>query len=481
MSKKAYINWKQIQAAQAKLKASVEADPWRLSYHQMPETGWLNDPNGAVQFDGVYHLYHQYVPQDPKGGATHWGHKTSTDMVHFKDEEIFMSPDQAFDQDGVYSGSAIVLDDKIHFFYTGNVKNEGDHDYTFSGREQHTVHVVSPDGFTIESREVIIPHSAYPEGFTDHIRDPKVFELNGKYYLILGARRRTNVGSILIYSSTNLYDWEYEGVFLEGDEEQGYMWECPDYFNVSGKDIAIFSPQGILPTTYNYHNPHAATYLTGQVNWEELKFQVEEDFRELDHGFDFYAPQTFEDDQGRRIMWVWMGIGDTQPEYNNPTIARGWQHAMALPRELSFEDGMLKQRPLVEYQTLRGQEQSYSLTELSADTLRGEVYELLIKFDEGPKDFELLLRQDTSVTYQNGELTLRHGESGYGRRKRTLPLESLSQLHIFSDTSSLEIFVNDGEAVFTSRVYPDANQDKIQITGNGTGKVTYWDLARTTK
>ena len=218
MSKKAYINWKQIQAAQAKLKASVETDPWRLSFHQMPETGWLNDPNGAVQFDGVYHLYHQYVPQDPKGGATHWGHKTSTDMVHFKDEEIFMSPDQAFDQDGVYSGSAIVLDDKIHFFYTGNVKNEGDHDYTFSGREQHTVHVVSPDGFTIESREVIIPHSAYPEGFTDHIRDPKVFELNGKYYLILGARRRTNVGSILIYSSTNLYDWEYEGVFLEGDE-----------------------------------------------------------------------------------------------------------------------------------------------------------------------------------------------------------------------------------------------------------------------
>ena len=400
MSKKAYINWKHIQAAQAKLKASVEADPWRLSYHQMPETGWLNDPNGAVQFDGVYHLYHQYVPQDPKGGATHWGHKTSTDMVQFKDEEIFMSPDQAFDQDGVYSGSAIVLDDKIHFFYTGNVKNEGDHDYTFSGREQNTVHVVSPDGFTIESREVIIPHSAYPEGFTDHIRDPKVFELNGKYYLILGARRRTNVGSILIYSSTNLYDWEYEGVFLEGDEDQGYMWECPDYFNVSGKDIAIFSPQGILPTTYNYHNPHAATYLTGQVNWEELKFQVEEDFRELDHGFDFYAPQTFEDDQGRRIMWVWMGIGDTQPEYNNPTIARGWQHAMALPRELSFEDGMLKQRPLVEYQTLRGQEQSYSLTELSADTLRGEVYELLIDFDERPKDFELILRQDTSVTYQ---------------------------------------------------------------------------------
>ena len=74
------------------MKNKVQSDPWRLKYHVMPETGWLNDPNGAIQFDGTYHLYYQYVPDTPLGGATHWGHMTSKDMVHFKQEPIFMSP-----------------------------------------------------------------------------------------------------------------------------------------------------------------------------------------------------------------------------------------------------------------------------------------------------------------------------------------------------------------------------------------------------
>ena len=466
------------------LKAKVQRDPWRLSYHLMPETGWLNDPNGAVQFNGVYHIYHQYVPHTAEGGATYWGHKTSTDMVHFIEEEVFMVPDQPFDQDGVYSGSAIVVDDAIHFFYTGNVKQDGDHDYTFSGREQNTVHVVSKDGFSIESRQVVIPHEAYPAGYTDHIRDPKVFEQDGIYYMILGARKRTNVGAILLYQSINLSDWEYAGELLAGEEDQGYMWECPDYFKLEDTDVLIFSPQGILPTTYQYHNPHAATYQLGTVDWEADKkeFQVEQDFIELDHGFDFYAPQTFEDDQGRRIMWAWMGISDTSPEYTNPTVARGWQHALALPRQLTIEEGQLKQRPLEEYKILRQNEQSLYSEDMDTTSLQGEVYELLIDFDTLPQNFELNLRQDSQLKYQadQGLLILTHGESGYGRRRRYVQLADrpLSQLRIFSDTSSLEIFVNDGEAVMTSRVYPEAGANKIQLHTDGQAQVTYWDLAK---
>lgn len=474
----------EIQQQINELKSKVQADSWRLSYHLMPETGWLNDPNGAVQFKGVYHIYHQYVPQTPNGGATHWGHKTSTDMVHFQEEEIFMSPDQPFDEAGVYSGSAIVVDDKIHFFYTGNVKHPGDHDYTFSGREQNTVHVVSSDGFTIESREVVIAHEDYPQGFTDHIRDPKVFELNGVYYMILGARKRSNTGAILLYASTNLSDWDYQGEFLSGDEDQGYMWECPDYFQLDGTDVMVFSPQGILPTTYKYHNPHAATYLMGQVDWEaaDKRYQAQSDFIELDHGFDFYAPQTFEDDRGRRIMWAWMGIGDTSPEYMNPTVARGWQHALAIPRQLTVEDGRLKQRPLEEYAILRTNEQSVKVEEMDSSTLQGEVYELQIDFETAPRQFELNLRQDSQLTYNadDGVLVFKHGESGYGRRRRFLQLgdQPLSQLRIFSDTSSLEIFVNDGDAVFTSRVYPQAGANKIDLKTDGQATVTYWDMEK---
>lgn len=476
MKKDMQAYWQSLPELQAALMEKIAADPWRLTYHQMPATGWLNDPNGAVQFKGTYHLYHQYVPETPNGGATHWGHKTSQDIVHFKEEDIFLSPDQLFDEDGVYSGSAFVHDDKIHFFYTGNVKHEGDHDYTYSGREQNTIHVVSADGFTVESREVVIAHADYPAGYTDHIRDPKVFEHEGVYYMILGARTRDNLGHILLYRSDDLYDWSYQGVFLAGNEEQGFMWECPDYFELDDSQVVLFSPQGLLPTTYNYHNPHTVGYLTGAINWDEYAFEPETDFVELDHGFDFYAPQTFEDESGRRILWAWMGIGDTEPEYGNPTVARGWQHAMALPRQLTLENGRLKQRPLPEYQSLRQHTQTHRLCEIEESTLKGDIYELLVEFDETPRSFELTLRQDSKLSYQDGLLTLKHGESGFGRRKRMIPLTDLSQLQIFSDTSSLEIFVNDGEFVMTSRVYPSPDQQMIHVTGDAQGQISYWDL-----
>lgn len=260
--------------------------------------------------------------------------------------------------------------------------------------------------------------------------------------MILGARKRSNMGAILLYSSTNLSDWEYKGEFLAGNEDQGYMWECPDYFKLEDTDVIIFSPQGILPTTYQYHNPHAATYQLGTVDWEADKkeFQVEQDFIEPDHGFDFYAPHTFEDDQGRRIMWAWMGISDTSPEYTNPTVARGWQHALALPRQLTIEEGQLKQRPSEEYEILRQNEQSFYSEDMDSANLQGEVYELLIDFDTQPQNFELNLRQDSQLKYQadQGLLILSHAESGYGRRRRYVQLADrpLSQLRIFSDTSS---------------------------------------------
>ena len=455
------------------MKNKVKNDPWRLTYHVMPETGWLNDPNGAMQFDGTYHLYYQYVPDNPQGGATHWGHMTSKDMVHFKQEPIFLSPTETYDIDGVYSGSGIEKDGKVHFFYTGNVKQPGDHDYIFNGREQNVVHVVSPDGFEIERREVVIPHADFPEGYSDHIRDPKLFEKNGHYYMVLGGRTADNKGSILVYDSPDLDDWTYHGTMLEGSEDQGYMWECPDFFELDGEDVLILSPQGILPEMYQFNNPHAAGYVIGEVDWDTVTLKPEAAFQEFDRGFDFYAPHTFEDDQGRRIMWSWMGIGDIMPEYTNPTTTRGWQHAMAMPRELTVEKGKLYQRPLPEYQEIRYNEMKREIG--AADDLAGEVYELLVEMKES-KTFHLTLRQDTELMYDGEILTLKHGKSGYGRRKRMTPVAEITQLQIFVDTSSIEIFVNDGEFVLTTRVYPETGQDLIAFEADATGTITYWDL-----
>lgn len=457
----------------------INKDPWRLNYHLMPETGWLNDPNGAVQKDGVYHIYHQYVPEDATGGKTHWGHKTSTDLVHFTEEEIFMSPEMPFDRDGVYSGSAIVKDDQIHFFYTGNVKTLAG-EYIHYGREQHTVHVVSDDGFNILKREVVIRHEDYPEGFTAHIRDPKVFEKNGQYYMILGARKTNNTGAMLTYHSTDLEKWEYIGNFIEGQEDEGFMFECPDFFQTEDTDVLIMSPQGIQPEGFQYQGQYQAGYLVGHVDWETIQFEAETDFKELDRGFDFYAPQSFTDDSGNQILWGWMGMADSSPEFINPTVKNGWQHALTLPRVLSVEAGELKQRPHPAYKILRKNKLKgqVEVTAEPFEELTGEVYELKISFLEELTNFTMMLRQDTKVIYQDGILTLTHGYSGFGRRKRQIQLTHLDELRIFSDTSSLEFFINDGEYVMTSRIYPDKEADRISLLADSPISYQKWDLVK---
>lgn len=473
----------EIDAKQGALKEAVAADPWRLGYHQQPPTGWLNDPNGVHQKDGIYHLYYQYSPLDPTGGLKYWGHKTSKDLVHFKEEEIFLYPDQKFDQDGVYSGSAFEKDGIIHFFYTGNIKHLGSqHDYITSGREQNTVHMTSSDGFGIDSREVVIDSTEYPDGFTQHIRDPKIIEKDGTFYMVLGGRTEKDKGAILLYESGDLSTWRYKGNIFEEIKELGYMWECPDIFELGDHTVLLMSPQGVEQKGYEFENVYQAGYFIGYTDWNFLKFNPSEPFVELDRGFDFYAPQTFSDEKGRRILWGWMGLPDTEPEYTNPTIERGWQHAMTLPRELVMENGKLMQRPLIEYQKLREAETTLQYKANENETTlseTSETYELLIEVEQVSEKVIIDLSQDVKLQFDGELFTLSLGESGYGRTSRSIELSVLKKVHIFVDTSSVEIFLNDGEYVLTSRMYPTSQSREIQFSGDSTLQIKKWDLNRT--
>ncbi|MBG9984289.1 sucrose-6-phosphate hydrolase [Aerococcaceae bacterium DSM 111022] len=451
-----------------------QEDQWRLKYHLMPETGWLNDPNGAVQFNGKYHIYYQYVPEDPNGGATHWGHQTSTDLVHFHQEPIFMSPDQTFDIDGVYSGGSIVHDEVIHYFYTGNVKKPGDYDYIYNGREQNVVHVTSRDGYTVDKREVVIPHAEFPDGYTDHIRDPKIIEDNGNFYMVLGARRCDNRGSILLYVSENLEDWDFKGELIVAEDDEGYMWECPDLLFIDGQAILIYSPQGILPTEYKYQNTHVAGYRFGDVDFEAATFTPTGEFYELDYGFDFYAPHTFEDEAGRRIQLAWMGLGDTMPEYTNPTINRGWQHALTIPRELTIEAGKLYQRPFHEYEGLRQEGVQTNVNDQFTVENINDIYEAVVELPE-QESFEIRFGEDSQLVFEDKKLALSHGPSGYGRRKRIIEVDAVSNIQLFVDTSAVEIYINDGEYVMSSRYYPSENAD-LRLELYGKAQVTYYPL-----
>lgn len=455
----------------------VNKDKWRNKYHIMAPIGWINDPNGLCEFNGEYHCFYQYSPLDPLGGLKFWGQYTSKDLVNWEEREVAIYPDIAEDKDGVYSGSAFVKDDTIYFFYTGNVKHEGDHDYILSGREQNVILVTSKDGINFSEKKVLLRNEDFPGNMSNHVRDPKVWEEDGTYYMVLGARDKDSEGCVLIYKSNDLYNWTFHSIPAGQEENMGYMWECPDIFKLNEKDIFMFSPQGLEEEGHKYKNVYQSGYSVGKFD-EAKKELLLGEFIELDRGFDFYAPQTFEDSKGRRIMIGWMGVPDAV-EHKNPTIENFWQHQLTIPRELVLNGDKLYQIPVKELETLRKDFKEIKdvslLEEVTSELFESNIFELKLDF-ENTTEFTIKFREDCRLSFKEGLFKLELGKSGYGRDERAVEIKFVDKLQIFSDNSSLEIFLNGGEEVFTTRIYNDEIDKSFNIKGNGTVSIEKWNI-----
>lgn len=430
-------------------------DPFNLSYHISPITGWLNDPNGLCQVDGTYHIYYQADPLHAIRKNIIWGHVTTKDFINYNYHEPFIFADTNLDKDGAYSGSAFLKDNKINFFYTGNVKYPGNYDYINDGRDHNTIKIVSEDGFSYDKKELLLSNDDYPRNLTRHVRDPKIYEEDGIYYLFLGARDRNNKGKVIVYKSNDLEEFSYH-MEITTNYDFGYMWECPDFFEINGKKFLMISPQGLESEEFRYQNIYQSGYFPIDIDLKAKTYSLGE-FVELDYGFDFYAPQTFEDENSRRILIGWMGMPDAT--YTNPTVKKHWQHALTLPRELKASDNKLLQKPIKEVESLRKEK-----IEIKKDL---EYFIDQFEFlSEGiNEEFEIYLRSDTKLTYKDQILNLKPGQSGYGRDKRKIRIDKIDNISIYSDTSSIEIFINDGEYVMTSRVYSEKNLFKSSMIG----------------
>ena len=264
-----------------------KTERWRPLLHIAPPFGWLNDPNGLCQQDGIYHAFYQFSPFQVEGGLKFWGHCTSRDLLHWEFQGISHFPDQPFDCHGVYSGSALAEEGKIYTFYTGNIKEQGEHDYIVTGRRSNTVLAVSADGKIFDHKELLMTGKDYPSDLTCHVRDPKVWKENGTYYMIQGARTKENRGTALVFASADKRHWSYQGR-LETEEEFGYMWECPDVYLLDGRRVLCISPQGIPASGLCYQNVYQS--VTCFLEDDFRGTMKSSSFRELDGGFDFYAP-----------------------------------------------------------------------------------------------------------------------------------------------------------------------------------------------
>lgn len=439
------------------LQQPVECE-YRPSWHISPPQGLLNDPNGFIYHGGAYHLFYQWFPYGCEHKDKHWVHLTSQDLVEWEWQSVALTPSLWCDSHGVFSGHALSHGKELMLFYTGNTRIGQERD-----RQTTQCLATSSDGLNFTKHGPVI--DALPLNVTPHIRDPKVVRHNDKWLMLLGAQTTELKGRLAIYQSEDLYQWAFVGLFGEEMGDFGYMWECPDLFTLNEQLFVVIGPQGI--PSFSEHNtiPHHNGIVKAQwVDGDGLRMG---DFQHLDYGFDFYAPQSMQTPDGRRVMCGWMGLPD---EVDQPSTDNGWVHQLTAMRELSYRDGALYQWPILEMESLIESSSEIKLDANGVD-VGTKSFDLTVTLDWGDElnlfensvqKFVLRADEENRRLIMDRSQTLNRAQDTI----RELPLASERiELRILADNSSLEVFVNGGAAVMTSRVFTDKDATKISIQG----------------
>lgn len=215
---------------------------YRLNYHLMGEYGWINDPNGFIYFNGLYHLFYQHYSYEPIWEPMHWAHAVSSDSIKWEYIPIALCPDKACDKDGCFSGSAIEKDNIMYLSYTGHVYNSDKRDdYT---QTQCIAFSIDGINFTEYINNPVIGIEKIPEKSSKKdFRDPKIFIRGTNYYMVLGSNDGKENGQALLYKSKDLIHWDFVNILAKSDGNIGTGWECPDLFSIEDTDVLIIFPQ----------------------------------------------------------------------------------------------------------------------------------------------------------------------------------------------------------------------------------------------
>ena len=455
---------------------------WRNKNHIEMPFGLVNDPNGLSYFNGKYHIFYQWNPFGCEHKTKHWALVKTTDFVNFTKPEIILKPEDWFDKNGCYSGGAYVKDDILKLFYTGNVKNEKDE------RESYQCIVDYNRDGSFEKRGPIIPKQ--PDGYTAHFRDPMIFVNEGIYYMVLGVQRENLTGAALIYKSDDIEKWELVGELETDMKEFGYMWECPNIIKVNDDKYAfLFSPQGLEAEEFKNQNIYQSGYVIGNLDFKVPQLKNHSEFKEIDMGFDFYAPQVFTHND-KNIMIGWVGMPDKDSEYPSGENG-GWMFPLTLPRVLEYKDNVLYKKPLKEVENLR-EKQIVSVKDLNINE-----YSLDLDSRNIEIDLELLLEESTfidfkfifrdeyiNLTYnkENGVCIIDRNNmklGGKGIRKFKLNVDKTLKLHMFIDNSVMEIYYQEGLETTTLMYFPKFDDFKIDIKSDNKVKMSelnIWNL-----
>ncbi|XP_052183947.1 beta-fructofuranosidase, insoluble isoenzyme CWINV1-like isoform X2 [Diospyros lotus] len=332
--------------------------PYRTSYHFQPLQNWMNGP---MIYKGIYHLFYQYNPYGAVWSANIvWAHSTSTDLINWIPHSHAIYPSQPSDINGCWSGSATILPGgEPLILYTGiNQKN------------QEVQNLAMPknlsDPYLVEWTKSAKNPLMAPDN-TDNInassfRDPTTAWLgpDGKWRVIIGSEIGSS-GMAVLYWSKDFIQWTKAQHSLHSAEDTG-MWECPDFYPVSGTgadglDTSTIGPgvKHVLKVSlFDTKHDH---YIVGTYDIVKDVFIPDKGSEEYkswlryDYG-KYYASKTFFDGaKNRRVLWAWIN------ESTDATIdvKKGWSGIQGIPRQIWLDRSgkQLVQWPVEEIEKLR--------------------------------------------------------------------------------------------------------------------------------
>lgn len=454
----------------------VKDDINRPTYHLGAPQHWMNEPHGAIYYNGYYHIFYQHNPYGPFWHQIHWGHAVSEDMIHWKHLPVALSPTyNSVAPDGIWSGST-VLDregNPVIFFTAGND----------SKVPNQSIGIAKPKDLTdpyltewVMEEELVVTQGKN-QGKLGEFRDPFVWfdEVSNTFYMLVCSGLYDQGGTALLYYSDDLYHWEYNGPFLTSDYDKypflGENWELSTFFTLENdqgetKDIFLFNPHGDGAHKVVY-------YYLGSFDRETMTFIKEHDEpKQIDLGhFVFSGPSGFKDPtSGKNILFT-IAQGDRVPwdEYY-----AGWAHNGGMPMELSLdENGNIAVAPIRQVESLRKElvldAENITLEELGEmlKNVDGDALDIEVVFEKNEANEYGLLIRATQDLVEKTEVYYDNEKQGLYVNRLNSSLDSTSKditgnkysftedmsLRILLDRSLVEIYVNN-ERSLTTRIYP---------------------------
>ena len=438
-------------------------EQYRPLVHFSPSFGWTNDPNGMVYVDGKWHLSLQYNPYGTTHGNMHWGLSVSDDLIHWTDKDPVIAPDEL---GSIFSGSAVVDHDNTAGFGKDAVVAI----YTSAGAGQRQSIAYSTDGgytFTKYSGNPVLSDPDQRD-----FRDPKVNRIGDQWVMALACGQ-----VIRFYGSKDLKEWTFLSDFGTGLGSHDGVWECPDLlkFNYQGKD------KWVLFVSINPGSPHGGSitqYFIGDFDGKRFKADNLPYPLWVDSGADNYAGVTYADAPGGRTVFMgWM----SNRAYTGSTPTTFFRNSMTLPRDLSLKsDGrhlILASVPSPEVDAARSggrdvdgvsSSKSMDISEiLPSNKGAYEIDFTIVPEGKGNISFSLSNGKGETAIWEldpaGGKISFDRSRSGitdfspsFAAKPVTtaLPTRKEYKCRLFVDRLSTELFVNDGDFVFTNCVFP---------------------------